>query len=145
MMSDDTNLVEVDNTSKSEDGNTKSGRVSIHNEDKTPERSSKEDQSLANNYGEDRLNKGNQNNEIRQLFGTSNFSMGENNKGDTEQEIKKGPDLIEDGEDVIQHRRETEEDEDMEYNIQQISKAGDLSPRHTNSIKHGARKGNKEQ
>ncbi|KAH0714423.1 hypothetical protein KY284_007328 [Solanum tuberosum] len=121
MTSDDTNLVELDSTSKSEDGNTKSGWVSIHNEDKTPERSSKEDQSLANNYGEDKLDKGNQNNEI--LFGTSNFSMGENSKGETEH--KKGPDLIEDGEDVIQHRRETEEDEDMEYNIQQISKAGD--------------------
>ncbi|KAK6791184.1 hypothetical protein RDI58_010265 [Solanum bulbocastanum] len=118
MMSDDTNLVEVDITSKSKDKNSKSGRVSIYNKDKTPERSIKEDQSLANNYGEDKLDKENQNNEIRQLFGTSNFYMGENNKGDTEQEIKKGLDLIKDGKDVMQHRRETEEDEDMKYNIQ---------------------------
>lgn len=29
----------------------------------------------------------------------------------------------------------------MEYNIQQISKAGNLSPRLTNSLKHGVRKG----
>ncbi|KAK4718724.1 hypothetical protein R3W88_017062 [Solanum pinnatisectum] len=49
MMFDDTKLVEVDITSKSEDENTKSGKVSIHNEDKTPKRSSKEDQSLLDN------------------------------------------------------------------------------------------------
>lgn len=59
MMSDDTNLVEVDSTSKCEDRNTKLGKVSIHNEDKTPERSNKEDQSLVNNYEEERLDKGN--------------------------------------------------------------------------------------
>uniref|UniRef100_M1DSS2 Uncharacterized protein n=1 Tax=Solanum tuberosum TaxID=4113 RepID=M1DSS2_SOLTU len=48
---------------------------------------------------------------------------------------KEALDLMEDFEELIQHRRETEEDESMEYNIQQISKAGDLSPRHTNSLK----------
>ncbi|KAH0770267.1 hypothetical protein KY290_014248 [Solanum tuberosum] len=58
-----------------------------------------------------------------------------------EGEILKGPDLIEDEEEVIQHKKETEEDEDMDYKIQQISKVGDLSPRHTNSLKYGARKG----
>ncbi|KAH0696829.1 hypothetical protein KY289_014311 [Solanum tuberosum] len=57
-----------------------------------------------------------------------------------EGEILKGPDLIEDEEEVIQHKKETEEDEDMDYKIQQISKVGDLSPRHTNSLKYGARK-----
>uniref|UniRef100_M1DJV0 Uncharacterized protein n=1 Tax=Solanum tuberosum TaxID=4113 RepID=M1DJV0_SOLTU len=58
-----------------------------------------------------------------------------------EGEILKGPNLIEDEEEVIQHKKDTEEDEDMDYNIQQISKAGDLSPRHTNSLKYKARKG----
>ncbi|WMV18187.1 hypothetical protein MTR67_011572 [Solanum verrucosum] len=58
-----------------------------------------------------------------------------------EGEIPKGPDLIEEEDEVMQHKKDTEEDEDMDYNIQQISKAGDLSPRHTNSLKHGARKG----
>ncbi|KAH0679661.1 hypothetical protein KY284_020746 [Solanum tuberosum] len=56
-------------------------------------------------------------------------------------DIMKGPKLIEEEDEVLQHRKDTEEDEDMEYNIQQISKAGDLSPRHTNSLKQGARKG----
>lgn len=41
----------------------------------------------------------------------------------------------------MQQRKDTEEDEDIKFNIQQISKAGDLSPRHTNSLKNGARKG----
>ncbi|KAH0696200.1 hypothetical protein KY289_013682 [Solanum tuberosum] len=58
-----------------------------------------------------------------------------------EGEILKGPNLIEDEEEVIHHKKDTEEDEDMDYNIQQISKAGDLSPRPTNSLKYGARKG----
>ncbi|KAG5594841.1 hypothetical protein H5410_036073 [Solanum commersonii] len=43
-------------------------------------------------------------------------------------------------EEVTQQRKDTEEDEDMEYNIQQINKVGDLSPRHTNSLKNKARK-----
>ncbi|KAH0720330.1 hypothetical protein KY285_005138 [Solanum tuberosum] len=55
--------------------------------------------------------------------------------------IKSGPDLIEGTEEEIQHRKYTEEDEDMEYNIQQISKVRDLSPRHTNSLKIRANKG----
>ncbi|KAH0636656.1 hypothetical protein KY289_036571 [Solanum tuberosum] len=58
-----------------------------------------------------------------------------------EGEIPKGPDLIEEEDEVMQHKKDTEEDEDMEYNIQHISKAGDLFPRHTNSLKYGARKG----
>ncbi|KAH0658163.1 hypothetical protein KY289_026911 [Solanum tuberosum] len=58
-----------------------------------------------------------------------------------EGEIPKGPDLIEEEDEVLQHKRDIEEDEDIEYNIQQISKAGDLSPKHTNSLKNGARKG----
>lgn len=58
-----------------------------------------------------------------------------------EGEIPKGPDLIEEDNELMQHEKDTEEDEDTDYNIQQISKAGDLSPRHTNSLKYGARKG----
>ncbi|KAH0656125.1 hypothetical protein KY290_031749 [Solanum tuberosum] len=57
-----------------------------------------------------------------------------------EGEILKGPDLIDDENEGLQHKKDTEEASDMEYNIQQISKAGDLSPRHTNSLKYGARK-----
>uniref|UniRef100_A0A0V0H3G9 Putative ovule protein n=1 Tax=Solanum chacoense TaxID=4108 RepID=A0A0V0H3G9_SOLCH len=55
--------------------------------------------------------------------------------------IKSGPDLIEETDEEIQHRKDTEEDEDMEYNIQHISKAGNLSPRQTNSLKIRANKG----
>lgn len=58
-----------------------------------------------------------------------------------EGEIPKGPDLIEEDNELMQHEKDTKEDEDTDYNIQQISKAGDLSPRHTNSLKYGARKG----
>ncbi|KAK6776158.1 hypothetical protein RDI58_027159 [Solanum bulbocastanum] len=54
---------------------------------------------------------------------------------------KKGPDLVRESEKDLRHRKETEEDEDMEFNILQISKAGDLSPRHTKSLKNGAMKG----
>ncbi|KAG5599372.1 hypothetical protein H5410_030742 [Solanum commersonii] len=42
---------------------------------------------------------------------------------------------------VIQHKKDTEEDSNIEYNIQQISKACNLSLRHTNNLKYGARKG----
>lgn len=41
----------------------------------------------------------------------------------------------------MRNKRDIEEDEDFDYNIQQISKVGYLSPRHTNSLKYGARKG----
>ncbi|KAG5600706.1 hypothetical protein H5410_032076 [Solanum commersonii] len=58
-----------------------------------------------------------------------------------EGEIPKGPDLIKEEEEVMQHKKDTEEDEDMDYNIQQISKTGDLSPRHTNNLKYEVRKG----
>ncbi|KAH0653982.1 hypothetical protein KY289_031660 [Solanum tuberosum] len=54
---------------------------------------------------------------------------------------KKGPDFIGESEKDLRHGKETEEDEDMEFNILQISKAGDLSPRHTDSLKNGATKG----
>ncbi|KAH0639801.1 hypothetical protein KY285_036387 [Solanum tuberosum] len=56
-------------------------------------------------------------------------------------EIPKRLDLIDEEDEVMQHKKDTEEDEDIEYNIQQISKEGDFSPRHTNSLKYGARKG----
>ncbi|KAH0696109.1 hypothetical protein KY290_013470 [Solanum tuberosum] len=67
------------------------------------------------------------------------FDVGKNMNDDLL--IKKGPNLIEDNEEELQLRKETEEDEDMKYNIQQISKAGDLSPRHTDDLKDGAKKG----
>lgn len=54
---------------------------------------------------------------------------------------QKGPDLIEETEEEIQLRKETKEAEGIEYNIQQISKAVDLSPRNTNSLKNEAKKG----
>ncbi|KAG5592288.1 hypothetical protein H5410_042802 [Solanum commersonii] len=47
----------------------------------------------------------------------------------------KAPELVDELEDQIQHMKERDEDNTLEYNIQQISKAGDLSPRHTNSLK----------
>ncbi|KAH0761356.1 hypothetical protein KY290_017429 [Solanum tuberosum] len=53
--------------------------------------------------------------------------------------FKEAPYLVDESDEEIQHMREIEEDDSMEYNIQQISKAGDLSPRHTNSLK--AKKG----
>ncbi|KAG5600048.1 hypothetical protein H5410_031418 [Solanum commersonii] len=58
-----------------------------------------------------------------------------------EGEIPKGQDLIEEEDEVLKHKRDIQENEDIEYKIQHISKAGDLSPRHTNSLKNGARKG----
>ncbi|KAH0636668.1 hypothetical protein KY289_036583 [Solanum tuberosum] len=73
------------------------------------------------------------------LFETNSGELRDN--FDVEVDILKGPDLIEEEDEVMQQKKDTEEDGDMEYNIQQISKAGDLSPRHTNSLKNGARKG----
>ncbi|WMV54243.1 hypothetical protein MTR67_047628 [Solanum verrucosum] len=55
--------------------------------------------------------------------------------------IPKGSDLIEEYEGEMQNKKDTEEDADIEFNIQQISKADDLSPRHTDNLKNGARKG----
>lgn len=52
--------------------------------------------------------------------------------------------LVEENEDQISDRRDEEEDEELESNIQQISKVGDLSPRHTDSLKKGTRKGRSE-
>uniref|UniRef100_M1DQP4 Syne-1B n=1 Tax=Solanum tuberosum TaxID=4113 RepID=M1DQP4_SOLTU len=60
---------------------------------------------------------------------------------DKDESLKKAPDLMEEREDQIQEKRELEKDENMEYNIQQISKAGDLSPRHTDSLKNGTKRG----
>ncbi|KAG5599046.1 hypothetical protein H5410_030416 [Solanum commersonii] len=37
--------------------------------------------------------------------------------------LKKGPDLVDEAKDELQFRKETDEDNDMEYNVQQISKA----------------------
>ncbi|KAH0725418.1 hypothetical protein KY284_001283 [Solanum tuberosum] len=71
----------------------------------------------------------------------STESREENENCYEEGEILKGTDLIDDENEGLQHKKDTEEDSDMEYNIQQISKAGDLSPRHNNSLKYGARKG----
>jgi len=70
-------------------------------------------------------------------------SENENHRDEVESVIRKGPDLIDEDDDVLQQRKDLEEDEELEYNIQQISKAGDLSPRHTNSLKNGVRKGKK--
>ncbi|KAG5616263.1 hypothetical protein H5410_016087 [Solanum commersonii] len=62
--------------------------------------------------------------------------------GDREVSVtKKGPNFVGESKKDLRHKKETEEDEDMEFNILQISKAGDLSPRHTDSLKNGARKG----
>ncbi|KAH0745935.1 hypothetical protein KY285_007592 [Solanum tuberosum] len=55
--------------------------------------------------------------------------------------IPKGPNLIEEDEGEMQNKKETEKDADIEFNIQQINKADDLSPRHTDNLKNGARKG----
>ncbi|WMV21122.1 hypothetical protein MTR67_014507 [Solanum verrucosum] len=63
-------------------------------------------------------------------------SENENHRDEVESVIRRGPDLIDDDDDVLQQRKDLEEDEELEYNIQQISKAGDLSPRHTNSLKN---------
>ncbi|KAH0635878.1 hypothetical protein KY289_035793 [Solanum tuberosum] len=70
------------------------------------------------------------------------IESGEENENCYEkEEILKGTDLINGENEGLQHKKDTEENSDMKYNIQQISKAGDLSPRHTNSLKYGARKG----
>ncbi|KAH0705670.1 hypothetical protein KY289_010746 [Solanum tuberosum] len=53
----------------------------------------------------------------------------------TDPPLKEGPNLIDDTEDEIQQRKDREEEESIDFNIQQISKAGDLSPRFTNSLK----------
>ncbi|KAG5587094.1 hypothetical protein H5410_047528 [Solanum commersonii] len=49
--------------------------------------------------------------------------------------FKEAPNLIDESEEEIIHRMDREEEDALEYNIQQISKAEDLSPRHTNSLK----------
>ncbi|KAH0697089.1 hypothetical protein KY290_014516 [Solanum tuberosum] len=49
--------------------------------------------------------------------------------------LKEAPNLIDVTEDEIQQRKDREEEETIDFNIQQISKAGDLSPRFTNSLK----------
>uniref|UniRef100_M1B5Y0 Uncharacterized protein n=1 Tax=Solanum tuberosum TaxID=4113 RepID=M1B5Y0_SOLTU len=49
--------------------------------------------------------------------------------------------LREISEDQINNMQERDEDEEMEENIQQISRAGDLSPRHVNSLKREFKKG----
>ncbi|KAH0639363.1 hypothetical protein KY285_035949 [Solanum tuberosum] len=72
----------------------------------------------------------------RKLFETSIGEIRINQGEDAV--IPKGPDLIDEEEEVLQQRKDTEEDEDIKFNIQQISKVGDLSPRHTNSLKNGA-------
>lgn len=41
----------------------------------------------------------------------------------------------------ITERKHREKDEDIDYNIQQISEVGDLSPRHITSLKNNAKKG----
>ncbi|KAH0669713.1 hypothetical protein KY289_024206 [Solanum tuberosum] len=56
-------------------------------------------------------------------------------KNDPEVQLKETPNLIEESEGEIQHRKESEEDDYMDYNIQQINIAGDLSLRHMNSLK----------
>lgn len=52
---------------------------------------------------------------------------------------KTGLYLIEVDEKEITERKHREEDDDIEYNIQQISKTRDLSPRHISSIKNSAK------
>ncbi|KAG5592938.1 hypothetical protein H5410_043452 [Solanum commersonii] len=49
--------------------------------------------------------------------------------------LKEAPNLIDETEDEIQRRKDREEEETIDFNIQQISKVGDLSPRFTNSLK----------
>jgi len=44
-------------------------------------------------------------------------------------------------EDQIKIMQDRDEDEEMEENIQQISRAGDLSPRHVDSLKRDFKKG----
>lgn len=65
---------------------------------------------------------------------TSNYGEERDNCYD-EGEISKGLDLGEEEDEVIQHKKDIEEDEDIEYNIKKISKANDFSPRHTDSLK----------
>lgn len=48
---------------------------------------------------------------------------------------KRSSRIIDETEGDIQHRKETKEDDYINYNIHQISKVGDLSPRHTNTLK----------
>lgn len=52
---------------------------------------------------------------------------------------KIGLDLIKVDEKEITERKHREEDDNIEYNIQQISKMRDLSPRHTSSLKNSAK------
>lgn len=48
--------------------------------------------------------------------------------------------MIEEFEEEIQNRKNAEGDDNLEENIQHISIAGDLSPRHTSSLKSRAKK-----
>ncbi|KAH0721347.1 hypothetical protein KY290_006337 [Solanum tuberosum] len=107
------------------------------------ERSIDKDGSIKENYeGKDQRTEDKFNDSSSCNMLESCRKLGRNNFMEIEDiEIRKSPNLIEEDDEVLQHRKDTEEDEDIEYNIQQISKAGDLSPRHTNSLKYGARKG----
>ncbi|KAH0685590.1 hypothetical protein KY290_017076 [Solanum tuberosum] len=72
----------------------------------------------------------------------ANTDLDRDNNRDRESIMERiGSDLVEEDEESVKRKHDTEKDEDMEYNIQQISKEGDLSPRHTNSLKRRARKG----
>ncbi|KAG5586749.1 hypothetical protein H5410_047183 [Solanum commersonii] len=80
----------------------------------------------------------------RNLFGMSKGAPSKNNLNNIDEPdlvARTEPDLLEETEKILQFQKETEKDEDMEFNIQQISKAGDFSPRHTNSLKNGTKKG----
>lgn len=48
---------------------------------------------------------------------------------------------MEDAEKEIEWRQQREEDDDIDDNIQQINKAGDLSPRHTSNLTNSSKKG----